>query len=87
VQAFGLLPPDATCAELVASVTRNTMFEPTLISDTLRSQWIAPGDVYSVLLIVGGDVVARALAQLAGSGLTPVAFSFGMNISSPVRTP
>ncbi|XDG05627.1 hypothetical protein ABKA04_005242 [Annulohypoxylon sp. FPYF3050] len=36
-----------------------------------------PSDVFSVLLIVGGDVVACALAQLAGSRVTPVAFSFG----------
>jgi len=32
----------------------------------------------SLLLILGGDVIQRALAQLAGGGLiTPVAFSFG----------
>ncbi|XP_044721200.1 uncharacterized protein HRG_06197 [Hirsutella rhossiliensis] len=35
------------------------------------------GDVFSVLLILGGDVVATALAQLAGSGLAPATFSFG----------
>jgi hypothetical protein len=29
-------------------------------------------------LILGGDVVAMALAQLAGGGFTPAAFSFGM---------
>lgn len=45
-------------------------------------QWTRPADVFSVLLILGGDVVGRALAQLAGSGLTPVAFSFGVP-SSP----
>ncbi|KAG1728375.1 uncharacterized protein EDB91DRAFT_1330743 [Suillus paluster] len=36
--------------------------------------------VLSVLSIIGGDVVQRAIAQLAGSGpsyFTPVAFSFG----------
>ncbi|KAH6986854.1 hypothetical protein EDB80DRAFT_881289 [Ilyonectria destructans] len=36
-----------------------------------------PGDAFSVLLILGGDVVGRAIAQLAGSGVAPVAFSFG----------
>ncbi|PNP86584.1 hypothetical protein FNYG_00076 [Fusarium nygamai] len=40
-------------------------------------QWKHPSDAFSVLLLLGGDVVARALAQLAGSRLTPVAFSFG----------
>ncbi|CEJ90866.1 hypothetical protein VHEMI06619 [[Torrubiella] hemipterigena] len=41
------------------------------------SQLVNPGDVFSVLLLLGGDVVAVALAQLAGSGLAPVTFSFG----------
>ena len=36
-----------------------------------------PSDVFSVLLILGGDMIARALAQLAGFAVTPVAFSFG----------
>lgn len=31
----------------------------------------------SVLLLVGGDVIQRALAQLSGGPITPVAFSFG----------
>lgn len=46
-------------------------------SREFSSQWSNPGDVFSVLLILGGDVVARALAQLTGSRITPVAFSFG----------
>ncbi|KAI2742526.1 hypothetical protein DTO013E5_3546 [Penicillium roqueforti] len=44
---------------------------------TCMTQGVHPSDVFSVLLILGGDIVARALAQLAGSGLTPVTFSFG----------
>lgn len=36
-------------------------------------QWHNPTDVFSVLLILGGDVVVRALAQLSGSPVTPVA--------------
>lgn len=52
-------------------------FDPSVATDQLREQWELPGDVFSVLLILGGDVVGRALAQLAGRGLTPVAFSFG----------
>ncbi|RSL81576.1 hypothetical protein CEP52_017167 [Fusarium oligoseptatum] len=46
-------------------------------SDQISAQWIEPGDIFSVLLIVGGDVVQLALAALTGSPLTPVAFSFG----------
>ena len=30
-------------------------------SQELRSQWTRPGDVFSVLLIRGGDVVNRSL--------------------------
>ncbi|KAH6622267.1 hypothetical protein C7974DRAFT_397987 [Boeremia exigua] len=41
------------------------------------TQWKNPGDVFSVLLIVGGDVILLALACLTGRALTPVAFSFG----------
>ncbi|CAO2647118.1 Nn.00g080400.m01.CDS01 [Neocucurbitaria sp. VM-36] len=39
--------------------------------------WSQPGDVFSVLLILGGDIVHRALAQLVGTRITPVTFSFG----------
>lgn len=46
-------------------------------ASTFSQQWANPSDVFSVLLILGGDVVASALAQLAGSRITPVAFSFG----------
>ena len=53
-------------------------FNPGLPSGEFTQQWTNPGDVFSVLLILGGDVVARALAQLAGSRLTPVTFSFGV---------
>ncbi|KAK5378695.1 hypothetical protein LTR11_004390 [Exophiala xenobiotica] len=52
-------------------------FDPGLPSGEFWTQWKNPGDVFSVLLILGGDVILRALAQLSGSGITPVAFSFG----------
>jgi len=52
-------------------------FEPDKASGEFAEQWRNPGDVFSVLLILGGDIVGRAVAQLAGSRLTPVAFSFG----------
>ena len=45
--------------------------------DELRDQWTQPKDVFTFLLIVGGDIIQRALAQLSGNWITPVAFSFG----------
>ena len=46
-------------------------------SQEFQAQWQNPSDVFSVLLILGGDIIRQALAQLAGSNITPVAFSFG----------
>ncbi|KAJ5673625.1 hypothetical protein N7507_002752 [Penicillium longicatenatum] len=43
----------------------------------LREQWKEPSDVFTVLLIVGGEVVRRALGAVSGGILTPVPFSFG----------
>lgn len=62
---------------VLADVVRRN-FDPGETSTEFWTQWKNPGDVFSVLLILGGDVVGRALAQLAGSPFTPVAFSFGM---------
>lgn len=46
-------------------------------SHSLSSQWKDPSDVFSVLLILGGDVIRMALVALSGGVITPVAFSFG----------
>jgi hypothetical protein len=46
-------------------------------SDSMVGQWRNPGDILSILLLLGPDVVQRAIAQLAGRSVTPVAFSFG----------
>lgn len=45
----------------------------------IRSQWDHPSGIFSVLMIVRGDVIQKAVAQLAGGPfcITPVAFSFG----------
>ncbi len=59
-----------------------TTFSTAMTSNAFREQWKRPGDVFSVLLILGGDVVNRALAQLAGTWLTPVTFSFGIYLVS-----
>ena len=53
----------------------------TVSSNEFSTQWTHPADVFSVLLLLGGDVVARALAQLVGGWITPVAFSFGRSNS------
>lgn len=44
----------------------------------LRDQWSNPSDLSTILMVIGGDVVQKALAQ--GTGVwyfTPVCFSFG----------
>ncbi|OAA53609.1 hypothetical protein SPI_09316 [Niveomyces insectorum RCEF 264] len=47
-------------------------------SKQFAAQWTEPGDIFSVLLILGGDVVLGALAAVTGGGpVTAVAFSFG----------
>ena len=45
----------------------------------LRRQMLNPSEILSVLQIIGGDVIQKAIAQLSGTrlGFTPVAFSFG----------
>lgn len=67
-------------------IPRDSHFDPTVTSTEFRNQWVHPSDVFSVLLILGGDVVARALAQLAGGGLTPITFSFGTTLLSPTAS-
>ncbi|KAL4784438.1 hypothetical protein BJX76DRAFT_347796 [Aspergillus varians] len=52
-------------------------FNPGLTSSDISGQLRNPSDIFSVLLILGGDVVCRAIAQLAGTGITPISFSFG----------
>lgn len=43
----------------------------------LRHQWSNPSDIFSILLLLGGDVVQRSIAQLCGHTFVPVSFSFG----------
>jgi hypothetical protein len=43
---------------------------------TLKESWVSPS-VLTVVMIIGGDVVQVALAQLVGQFYTPVPFSFG----------
>ncbi|KAF2494622.1 hypothetical protein BU16DRAFT_618656 [Lophium mytilinum] len=43
----------------------------------LLDQWGNPQGVLAILLLLGGDVVQKALAQTSGGTITPVCFSFG----------
>ena len=43
----------------------------------LTAQWTNPNNVLAVLLVIGADVVQKALAQSTGTWFTPVCFSFG----------
>ncbi|KAL2069974.1 hypothetical protein VTL71DRAFT_14654 [Oculimacula yallundae] len=55
-------------------------FNTTFPNDELSNQWVNPSDIFTALLILGGDggeMVAKAVAQLSGRGLVPVAFSIG----------
>ncbi|KAJ5474579.1 hypothetical protein N7475_004145 [Penicillium sp. IBT 31633x] len=46
-------------------------------SESFRAQWVNPADLFSILLIIGGDVIQLALAAVSGGPITPVTFSFG----------
>jgi len=57
-------------------------FDLTIPKAEFSDQWANPSDIFTALLILGGDggeMVAKAVAQLAGRGLVPVAFSIGMH--------
>ena len=63
--------------------------QPSSTKEELRAQWTNPADVLSLLLLIGGDIVQKVIAQLIGRtiqpfkgrnleiGISPVAFSFG----------
>jgi len=51
--------------------------EPTTVSGFLENQWRNPSDILSVLMLLGPDIVQKAIAQNSGRVITPVAFSFG----------
>lgn len=61
------LPASPVALEVMAAAAINEF----------RTQWTRPSDTFSVLLIVGGDVIQLTLANLTGGIVTPIAFSFG----------
>lgn len=52
-------------------------FDPEYATIGIKKQWINPSEIFSLLLLLGGDIVGRALAQIVGPRFTPIAFSFG----------
>lgn len=47
------------------------------VPSQLLAQWSNPSDIFSLLLLVGGDVIQKALANFHGRSIRPIAFSFG----------
>ncbi|RDW64370.1 uncharacterized protein DSM5745_09781 [Aspergillus mulundensis] len=65
-----LLQPLATLA--------SRAFDPGATADSFREEWSNPSNyAFTILLLIGGDIITRALAQLVGGAIAPVAFSFG----------
>jgi hypothetical protein len=66
----------ATCFQSsTTNLNQNLAMLPSRV--TLSQQWISPSDILAVLLLIGGNIIHMALAQLSGSHIVPVAFSFG----------
>lgn len=68
----------ASMAPTPGHVISTRDFHPGAPSAAFKSEWSKPSNyAFTILLLVGGDVVNRALAQLVGGLFTPIAFSFG----------
>ncbi|KAF9266948.1 hypothetical protein L218DRAFT_921752 [Marasmius fiardii PR-910] len=66
------MPIVPTPVSLSASTTQTSVFLG------VKQQWQNPSDIFTILMIIGGDIVQIALTQLVSSKfVTPVAFSFG----------
>ncbi|KAK0442184.1 hypothetical protein EV421DRAFT_598193 [Armillaria borealis] len=62
---------------LCSPISKPSIMQRDSISQMIQGTWQNPSDTLSILLIIGGDVVLKALAQLTGRSFTPIAFSFG----------
>ena len=71
--------PSLRPSNLASTVGIRAIGDSSEVNSKAKSQWQNPSDILSLLLLIGGDVIQRAIAQLAGDhGLpTPVVFSFG----------
>ena len=65
---------------------RSRDFDPVEPAAAFASEWTQPSNyAFTILLLLGGDVITRALGQLAGGLVTPVAFSFGTYTPSRMK--
>lgn len=55
----------------MAPVADSLTFDSSTAFSQFKEQWTHPGDVFTALLILGGDTVGRVLAQVAGRGTPP----------------
>ncbi|KAK0482473.1 hypothetical protein IW261DRAFT_1418036 [Armillaria novae-zelandiae] len=76
IALFVLLLFEADLA-LCSPILQPSIMQRDSISRIIQGTWQNPSDTLSILLIIGGDVVLKALAQLTGRSFTPIAFSFG----------
>lgn len=72
------MSPVLPCASPLIATRSEASVGPSTAS-SLQATWTNPSDILSLLLILGGDVIQRAVAQQAGDPYlpTPVVFSFG----------
>jgi hypothetical protein len=69
-----IMPP----APLLHQIFPRRQFDANAPTAAFANEWSNPSNyAFTILLLLGGDVITRALAQLAGGIVTPVAFSFG----------
>ena len=64
----------------VRFTTKNLQLPHHVTHTDVSSLALDPGDIFTILMIIGGDVVQVAIAQLCAGPipfLTPVVFSFG----------
>ncbi|PKK51614.1 hypothetical protein CI102_3976 [Trichoderma harzianum] len=70
------MAPRISFTGLSLNMIRSTQDAQTTAND-FRDQWTNPSDIFSLLLLVGGDVIQKALAQFTLNRFRPMAFSFG----------
>jgi hypothetical protein len=74
IRSDQIMPP----APLLHQIFPRRQFDANAPIAAFANEWSNPSNyAFTILLLLGGDVITRALAQLAGGIVTPVAFSFG----------
>ncbi|KAL6812926.1 hypothetical protein GGI42DRAFT_364319 [Trichoderma sp. SZMC 28013] len=70
------MAPRISFTGLGLNIIRSTQDAQSTAND-FRDQWTNPSDIFSLLLLVGGDVIQKAPAQFILNRFRPMAFSFG----------